>query len=520
MSRSLDILVQEMRVITQLRKVAAVLSWDQETYMPPNSAKARADQLALILSLAHSRFTGADFRNSLAQLVDLDTGQVDADSLTAEQVRMVEMTWRDWHRAKALPVEFIGKLARLTSEAQGVWQLAREKNRFDLFAPYLERIFEMKRQEADHLGFSGEPYDALLDNYEPDVTTAQIIALFDRLRPVLVDIVSRIGSDSGNGRETLLKQTFDEDSQWEFGLQVLRDMGYDMSRGRQDRSAHPFTTDFHPSDVRITTRLSENELPMGLFSSIHEGGHALYEQGLNEAHFGTPLCEPISLGIHESQSRLWENYVGRSRAFWIWYFPQLQERFPDQLSGASLDEFYAAINVVSPSLIRVEADEVTYNLHIMVRFDLERAVLNGELEVSGLPAAWSEKMQAYLGIRPQRDSEGLLQDIHWSLGALGYFPTYTLGNLYGRQIYVAANSQIHDLEGRIAKGDLKTLREWLRENIHIIGRSRTAEELLVSLSGEPLSAEPFIAYLEEKFSQLYPQLKRSQPTMNGKNNGH
>ena len=519
MSRPLDILVQEMRVITQLRKVAAVLSWDQETHMPANSAKARADQLALIISLAHSRFTGPEFRSSLGLLVDLKTGQVDAGSLTADQVRMVEMTWRDWRRAKALPVDFIGKLARLTSEAQGVWQLAREKNRYDLFAPYLERIFEMKRQEADHLGYSGEPYDALLDNYEPDATAAQITALFNRLRPVLVDMVSRIGVDSGNGRTALLEQKFDLDQQWEFGLQVLRDMGYDMSRGRQDRSAHPFTTDFHPSDVRITTRLSETDLPMGLFSSIHEGGHALYEQGLNEAHFGTPLCEPISLGIHESQSRLWENYVARSRAFWSWYFPQLQERFPEQLSGASVEDFYAAINVVSPSLIRAEADEVTYNLHIMVRFDLERALLNKELEVSALPTAWSEKMQSYLGIKPRTDSEGLLQDIHWSLGALGYFPTYTLGNLYGRQIYAAADSQIHDLEGRIAKGDLKTLREWLRENIHIIGRSRTAEELLVSLTGEPLSAEPFIAYLEEKYSQLYPQLEKNPATMKGTNNG-
>ncbi len=301
----------------------------------------------------------------------------------------------------------------------------------------------------------------------------------------------------------ILTQTYDEHLQWEFGLEILRDMGYDLNRGRQDRSAHPFTTDFHPSDVRITTRLSSSNLAMGLFGTIHEGGHALYEQGLDEQYFGTPLCEAISLGIHESQSRLWENYVGRGRPFWQWYYPRLQQLFPGPLGQVGLEDFYAAINTVRPSLIRVEADEVTYNLHIMLRFKLERALLDGSISVTELPGLWNQEMTEMLGITPETDAEGVLQDIHWSMGAFGYFPTYALGNLYGRQIYDAALEQIEDLEQRISQGDLKTLREWLRVKVQQLGRGKTAVELVQELSGQPLSVEPFVRYLKEKYGEIY-----------------
>jgi carboxypeptidase Taq len=503
LSRNLDILIHDMRVITQLRRVAAVLNWDQETYMPPEGAQARADQISLVLSMSHARFTSPEFRRSLAELVDLPSGNVLEDGLVAEEVRLLQMAWRDWRRATALPVEFVGEMAHLTSEAQHIWEQARRDNDFNLLAPYLKKIIKMKRQEADFLGYDDVPYDALLEDYEPGMTTTQLKTLFDELRPMLVDLVARIQSADRPDKRELITAEFEEVKQWEFGMMVLRDMGYDLSRGRQDMSEHPFTTDFHPSDVRITTRLNRNDLSHGLFSTIHEGGHALYEQALNEKYFGTPLCESVSLGIHESQSRLWENYVGRSRPFWKWYYPKLQKHFPDPLKSVALDDFYAAINTVTPSPIRVEADEVTYNLHIMLRFELEQAFINDHVDVSDLPAMWNKGMEKYLGVTPVDDTEGVLQDIHWSIGAIGYFPTYTLGNLYGRQFYEAARNQVKDLEGTISQGDLKTLREWLRKHIHQVGRARTAGELVQDITGGPLSAEPFRNYLEGKYGELY-----------------
>ena len=503
MNRKLEIVITELEVITQLRKVAAVLAWDQETYMPSGSAQARSEQISLVLSLSHARFTSDTFRQSLATLVDLDGGAIDRDGLDRSQVRLLENVWHDWRRATALPVEFVGELARLTSQAQHVWQEARAQNDYARFSPYLEKIIDMKRQEARFHGFEDEPYDALLEDYEMGITTKQIEQLFAVLRPALIELVGRIKSSKVPDRHALLTQEFPEDQQWEFGMEVLSDMGYDFTKGRQDRSAHPFTTDFHPSDVRITTRLNARDLSMGLFGTIHEGGHALYEQGLEAKYFGTPLCEAISLGIHESQSRLWENYVGRSMPFWRHYYPRLQARFPGQLGAVPLDDFYAAINAVRPSLIRVEADEVTYNLHIMLRFDLERALLNGDVTVKDLPGLWDQAMAKYVGVTPSTVAEGVLQDIHWGMGAIGYFPTYMLGNLYGRQIYEAALAQIDDLEERIAQGDLLTLREWLRDNVHRLGRLKRAGELIQDLTGQPLSAGPFIKYLQAKYERLY-----------------
>ncbi len=391
----------------------------------------------------------------------------------------------------------------MTARSQHIWDQARTRNDYALFVPYLEKIIAMKRQEAEYHGYQDEPYDALLEDYEMGVTTSQIKMLFGSLRPALVDLVQRIAAQKAPSKRDIITREYSEEDQWAFGLEVLRGMGYDLTQGRQDRSPHPFTTDFHTTDVRITTRLNTRDLSMGLFGTIHEGGHALYEQGMDAEHFGTPLCEPISLGIHESQSRLWENYVGRNLPFWRHYYPLLQARFPSQLGDVSLEDFYAAVNTVSPSLIRVEADEVTYNLHIMLRFDLERALIKGEVTVKELPDLWNQAMLEYIGLEPPTVAEGVLQDIHWSQGALGYFPTYTLGNLYGRQIYEAACAQIDDLEGHIAAGDLMVLREWLRENIHRLGRLKTATELILDLTGQPLSAGPFINYLQAKYERLY-----------------
>ncbi len=493
----------EMRMDTQLRRVAAVLSWDQETYMPTRSARARADQISLILTISHARFTGVQFRRSLGTMVDLDSGAVQADGLLPEETRLLEITWRDWHRATALPVEFVGEMARLASEAQHVWEQARRESSFDQLAPYLEKIFNLKRREADYLGYQEAPYDALLEGFEPGMTGARLAEIFQTLQPALVDLLGRIRNvEVADNREFLFRE-YDETVQWEFGMAVLGDMGFDFSRGRQDLSAHPFTTDFHPSDVRITTRISPRAIMMGILSTIHEGGHALYEQALQERHFGTPLCEAISIGIHESQSRLWEIYVGLSRPFWEHYYPLLQEKFPQQLDAVSLDQFYAAINTVTPTPVRLDADEVSYNLHILLRVELEQALINDNLPVRELPTLWNEGMQKYIGIIPANDAEGVLQDIHWSVGSIGYFPTYTLGTLYGRQFYDVARSQIDDFDSGIARGELLHLREWLRENIHQVGRSKTAEEITRELTGEPLSAKPFVDYLEQKYGSLY-----------------
>ena len=496
-------LTADLEVITHLHHVASVLNWDQETYMPPGGVEPRAEQISLVLSLAHGRLTGADFRAKLAALVDLESGEVDTSGLTPAEQRLVHETWRDWKRATSLPIEFVGELARVTSKAQAIWQEAKDENDFSRFAPHLERIIELKKKELDYLGYKDRPYDGLLDNFEPGFNSAQLATLFDNLRPALQGLITRIQRSTGADHQEILTLRYGVSAQWKFGIEVLTAMGYDLRRGRQDRSAHPFTTNFHPDDVRITTHLDATDLTKGLFSSMHEGGHALYEQGMDSSYFGTPLCEPISLGIHESQSRLWENYVGRSRAFWVWWYPRLQKRFPAQLGRISLDDFYSAINTVGPSLIRSDADEVTYNLHIMLRWELERAIFADEVTVNELPARWNAGIKKYLGIEPGTDTEGVLQDIHWSLGAFGYFPTYTLGNIYGRQFYEAAKGQIDDLEGGIAGGDLSALREWLRENIHGLGRVKTAAELVKDLTGGPLSAEPFLRYLEDKYSELY-----------------
>lgn len=503
MVQGVQLLRREMEVITDLKKVAAVLSWDQETYMPVNGIKARTEQISLILSLAHARFTSNDFKKALGRVADLESGEITQKGCLPIESRLINLIWMDWKRAAAVPMEFVGELARLTSEAQHVWQQARSENDYPKFAPYLDKIISMKRRETDYLGYEDEPYDALLDYFEPGLTTRQLVDLFNQLRPELVSLAAKIKDADVPDYYDILEQPYDEQKQWDFGQIILKAMGYDMNSGRQDRSTHPFTTDFHPQDVRITTRIDPHNLAIGLFGTIHEGGHALYEQGLTTEYFGTPLCDAISLGIHESQSRLWENYIGRGRPFWEYYYPKLKEVFPEQLRHIDLDRFYAAVNTVRPSFIRTEADEVTYNLHIMLRFDLERDMLNGKIKADDLPELWGIGMMDSLGVKPSTDADGVLQDIHWSLGALGYFPTYALGDIYGRQIFEAACSQIVNFDERIAQGDLKTLREWLRQNIHSFGRAIDANQLLISLTGESLSVKPFINYLRKKFGRLY-----------------
>ena len=495
----------KLREIQHLRDASAVLSWDQETYMPSGGGPARAEQIALLQTLAHDKFVSADIENLLTPYIDPTTGLANdkASGLDDASKALLRETWRDFSRAKKLPSDFVTKLGRECSLAQQVWAEARQENNFSKFAPNLQTIIDLKFEEVDYIGYIDSPYNTLLDTYEPGSTVAQLNPLFLRLREGLVSLLENIRNAPAHPDDRILYQSYDHDQQLEFGKLVLTKMGYDFTRGRLDVSAHPFTTSFHPTDVRVTTRVFEKDLPSCLSSCIHEGGHGLYEQGLPPEHHGTPLGEALSLGIHESQSRLWENCVGRSRTFWEYFFPLLKNRFPNQLKYTSVEGFYAAMNTVKPSLIRVEADEVTYNLHVMVRFEIEQDVIGQRVSVKDLPDLWRTKMKDYLGIVPERDADGVLQDVHWSFGAFGYFPTYTLGNLYAAMLFTQAKTDVPELESHIAQGNLLALKEWLNDRIHRHGRQYTSEELIKRVTGKTLSAEPFLQTLTEKMQEVY-----------------
>ncbi len=495
-------LKNELRTIANLHGAASLLHWDQETYMPSGGGSARAEQIALLESLAHERFVGEGIKAPLGEVVNLETGKASAE-LSEEQQRFVFEIWKDYFKASALPGEYVEELSKTTSKAQQVWAEARKNNDFNSFAPWLEKIIALKKKEIGYLGKKDTPYDTLLDQYEPGMTSEKVTELFDDMRSRLVPLVQKIKDSNVNTHQQILKKKYDADRQWSFGLSILKDIGYNMDHGRQDRSAHPFTIDFHPTDVRITTRIDDHDFLSGFSSTVHEGGHALYEQGLEQEWYGTPFGQAISFGIHESQSRLWENLVGLSRPFWDHYYPKLQKVFPENLDGVSVERWYSAINTITPSLIRVDADEATYNLHIMLRFELEKNIINDGAPVAELPELWNTKMEEYLGIRPDKDANGVLQDVHWSFGGFGYFPTYALGNLYNVPIMNQACKEMPDLNDNISQGNLLPLREWLKNRVHKIGRRQTASELIVNLTGAPLSAGPFMDYLEEKFSAIY-----------------
>ena len=503
---TLQPLTSRLLEIQHLSSAASLLSWDQETYMPPGGGAARADQLATLHGLAHDHLVSPDLEALLSQWIDPATGQPRDPQPGAwnEPARaLLREVWRDFSLAKKLPSEFVKRLARECSLAQQIWAEAKANSDFNTFLPNLKTIVSLKQEEAQHLGYRESPYDALLDRYEPGSTASALKPLFETLKARLVPLLNRVTASSVTIDDRMLYRPYDTTRQLEFGRSLLTAMGYDLTKGRLDLSAHPFTTSFHPSDVRVTTRVYERELPACLFSCIHEGGHGLYDQGLDPALYGTPLGESLSLGIHESQSRLWENCIGHSRPFWRCFYPLLQQTFPDQLSDVTVEQFYAAINRAKPSLIRVEADELTYNLHIMLRFEIEQDLIEGRTRVEDLPEIWNEKMKRYLGIVPERDAEGLLQDVHWSLGAFGYFPTYTLGNLYSVQFCEHARREIPDFDAHIEAGRLVVLKQWLNQNIHRWGRTFTADQLARRVIGMPLSPEPFLAYLETKYGELY-----------------
>lgn len=504
--KTVDDLTTRLLEIQRINSAASLLSWDQETYMPAGGGEARAEQISTLQGIAHQKLVSPEIERLLATWVDPETGEIrdsPGEAWDEPSRSLLREVWRDYSRAKKLPSDFVIKLSRECSLAQQVWAEAKENQSFSQFLPNLRTVLSLKREEAEYLGYRDSPYNALLDEYEPGSTIKELRPLFAQIKGRLVPLLKKIQQSPIQIDDSMLFHTFDQTRQLEFGRMVLIAMGYDFERGRLDLSAHPFTTSFHPTDVRVTTRVHEHDLQSCLFSCIHEGGHGLYDQGLDPRYFGTPLGDSVSLGIHESQSRMWENCVGRSRPFWQFFYPMLQQTFHHQLRSLDGEQFYAAINRVKPSLIRVEADELTYNLHIMLRFEIEQDLIEGRTRPEDLPGIWNRKMEEYLGIVPSNDAEGVLQDVHWSFGAFGYFPTYTLGNLYSVQFYEQAKLEIPHLEDEIAAGQLMVLQRWLGQKIHRWGRMFTPDHLSRRVTGKSLDPEPFLTYVEKKYGELY-----------------
>jgi carboxypeptidase Taq len=489
------------REICLLNHTGALLSWDRETMMPRQGNDERARQLELLEGLVHDRLTAARTGELLEAAGSTGENPLGGEQLPEEERAFLRAFRREYDRAVKLPKRLVTDFAREVSISQQVWADAREKDDFESFSPSLERLLRLNREKAEALGYEEHPYDPLLDEFEPWMTTRTVSSVFADLREKLVPMAERI-TEQQTGDDAFLNQTFPVERQERFGRMVLDAMGYDFSRGRLDVSTHPFTTAVGGDDVRITTRYNPDYFRSSIFGTIHEAGHALYEMGTDPRFKGTILGGGTSLGIHESQSRMWENMIGRSISFWRHFYPQLRETFPEQLEEVQLSDFLKAVNTVRPSLIRIEADEVTYSLHIILRFELEQALITGDLAVQDLPGAWNDGMERLLGIRPGTDAEGVLQDIHWAMGAVGYFPTYALGNLYAAQFYRAMERQLGDVEGRIARGDLASIREWLGEHIHRPGASQTASELVRKVAGEELDPDYFISYLDAKFDRL------------------
>jgi len=490
------------REIQTFRYIEAGLGWDQQVLMPERAVTGRAEQIALLATLVHQRETASEIGDLLRDLGASDESPSGSPELPESDRAYVRAFFRDYRQATRIPPELVERIARVTAVAQSVWVEARKKSDFSLFESNLSEIVDLAIEVAERLGYEDHPYDALVDQYEPDMKTADIARIFRELREGLVPLVRRITEVPQVEHRFMLK-AYPAAAQEAFGRKVLEAMQFDMSRGRMDISVHPFTTSLGADDVRITTRYLENKVTSSLFSIIHEAGHGLYEQGLAPEHAGTRLHDAASLGIHESMSRFWENVVGRGRAFWHHFYPVVKEYFPEQLSGVDVEQFYRAVNMVAPSHIRVEADEVTYSLHVILRFELERMLVGKELKVKELPEAWREQSRDLLGITPQHDSDGVLQDIHWSGGSIGYFPTYALGNVYGLQFVSRLRKDMPDMDDRIRSGELTGIKQWLDENIHRKGRSRTPRELCEEISGQPLSAQYFIDYLTEKYTGVY-----------------
>jgi carboxypeptidase Taq len=482
-----------------LASVESLLGWDERTFMPPKAAGYRGEQAAALATLVHRRRTDPARGETLARLAQ---GPL-AGAGTPRQRAAIRLMAADFEKQARVPERLVAELAKTCVDAQQAWVAARAESSWPILAPWLERVFALKREQAACQRPDLDPYDALLDDYEPGGRWRDIAATFADLRAAIVPLVERCIGAARRPSDAIMRRTYPLDAQRRFVRAVAERIGFDFERGRLDTTDHPFCSTMGPDDCRITTRWDEHFLPTALFGVLHEAGHGLYEQGLPGDWFGLPPGEAASLGIHESQSRLWENLVGRSAEFWEWCLPVARDAFPVALADASVDDVHRSLLVVEPSFIRVEADEVTYNLHIMLRFDLERALLHDELSVADLPEAWNARFEKDFARRPPTDAEGVLQDIHWSAGLIGYFPTYTLGNIFAAQLMAAAVRQIPGLRGQIAAGRFAELLGWLRQRVHAVGRNMESEPLVAAATGERVSAEWLIASLADRYGAAH-----------------
>jgi carboxypeptidase Taq len=467
--------------------------------MPPAGIQTRAEQLATLLKLAHTRLASKE----VGKLLDQLENELTEKPFDSDEASLVRVTRRDYDEAMKIPPELVAEIAHASTVARPAWEKARRDDKFEIFAPFLEKTVELNRRVADALGYEDRAYDALINRTEPGMTTKQLETIFGELKRAIVPLVADIARHADAVDDSVLYRGFDPDLQLSYALEVAKRLGYEIDKGRQDLSTHPFSITFGPGDARITTRVSRDFFNECLFGTIHETGHALYDLGFGQNLDRTPLWGAASPGVHESQSRMWENLVGRSLPFWRHFYPSLQAAFPEPLKGVDAEGFWRAVNRSYPSFIRVEADEVTYNMHILLRFELENELLDGTLKVADLPEAWNSRFKSYVGLNVPNDREGVLQDIHWSYVSFGIFPGYTIGNLVSAQLMEKVRQEIPDLDARFEKGEFSALLTWLRRNVHQHGRKFTPNELLERATGKPLTAAPWIAYVRNKFGTLY-----------------
>ena len=497
--KSFQTVCQQAREIQLLQSTLALLEWDQQTHLPAKGGEYRAEQVSYLAGEIHRRKSSLELKDHLEQLAGSNWLE-SANSDDRATVRQLKSTL---DKANRLPQRLVEELARACSLGQQIWVEARREKDFNRFTPALEQIVRLKREQAAAYALGGLPYDALMDDYEQGAKTGPISEMFSALVAELVPLLRKISESSQRPQLDILHRHYPKDAQASLGQLAASKIGFDFQRGRLDTTHHPFCTEIGPNDCRILTRYDEQFFSSAFFGTLHEAGHGIYEQGLRPEYYGLPPGQYCSLGLHESQSRLWENLVGRSFGFWQYFWPEATRLFPEALGSVSLDEFWRAINYSAPSLIRVEADEATYNLHIALRFELESGLINGGLAVSDLPGAWSEKYQKYFDLRPADDAEGVLQDIHWSAGLFGYFPTYTLGNLYASQLFAAAERALGSLEPQFARGEFVPLLTWLREHVHHLGQTKTAAEVVATASGQPVSQAALALHLNHKFAAIY-----------------
>ncbi len=495
MKKTYESYKEHLLKIAHLNSTLALLSWDQEIYMPPKGAEVRARQFSTLSAMVHELSVDPEFEKLVYHLIH-------KSSFGFKEMRNLQETQESILQNKKLPTTFVKKGAMARSEAFQTWEQARKEEDFKVFAPALTKIVALEREKADLLGFKGHPYDALLNLYEKDLTVVKLEKVFTQIKNDIVPLVKAI-SEKEQVDDSFLYQVYDKEDQFEFSLGLLREMKYDFNSGRQDISTHPFTINFNANDVRVTTRVNKNDIAEVIWSTIHEGGHGLYEQGLPSNNYGLPSGEYVSLGIHESQSRVWENNIGRAKHWWNYLYPKLQSVFPNQLGEVALDTFYRAVNKVQPSLIRTSADELTYHIHVLIRYEIEKSLMEGEVEIVDLEELWNSKYQEYLGVTPSKPSEGVLQDIHWSHGSLGYFPTYSLGSLYAAQFYAQAEKDILGLPLQLESGNVDAFLKLMRKNIHQHGKLYTAEQLCEKFTGEPLNIAHFVKYAKKKYRGIY-----------------